>query len=121
VTITLEQAQANGGWYIEIAAPTSSITYVVPEYGELLQQIDDWSVVEGGRGSWRHTQQELVTSLDSRHIYFTWDDDGDYVNTAEYGPSDPPYAAEWSPYGSPSPTANRRPFPAPDHRTAAGR
>jgi hypothetical protein len=119
MTFTLEDVQANGGWYAEPTAPASTITYPPPERGDILQQIDNWSSAVGGRDAWGPTQQELITSLDSRHSYFTWADDGDYVNTTEYGPSDPPYTMEWSPYGSPSPTANRRPFPPAPRRSTS--
>jgi hypothetical protein len=110
MTITLEQVQANGGWYAQPAAPAPSIAWQPLGQYDILNQIDDWTTVVGGRGRGVRSQQALITSLDSVNIYFDWSDDGDYVNTTEYGCSDPMYVMEWSPYGSQHPTRNPSPF-----------
>jgi hypothetical protein len=55
-------------------------------------------------------QYRLVRELDSGHIYFTSADDGYIANARQVGSSDPPYTDAVSPYGSPNPVANRRPF-----------
>jgi hypothetical protein len=91
----------------------SIVDGVVPalvRYGTLLVDANGWTTIVGVP-SYDQQQYRLVRELDSRHGYFTWADDGYAPNSWRVGPSDPHQTDAWSPYGSPSPVANRRPFP----------
>jgi hypothetical protein len=71
---------------------------------------NDWTVIVGMR-EYGQAQHRLVVELDSRHGYFDWTDDGYRPSMWQVGDSDPMTTDYWSPYGSPNPVANRRPFP----------
>jgi hypothetical protein len=92
----------------------SIVTGVTPAqipYGTLLVDPNGWTTI-AGIPTYDDAQYRLVRELDSRHIYFTWNgDDGYAPNAWQVGSSDPYQTDAWSPYGSPSPVANRRPFP----------
>jgi hypothetical protein len=79
-------------------------------YGTLLVDPNGWTVIVG-HPEYDSQQYALVVELDSRHGYFDWTDDGYRPNAWQVGPSDPMYTDAWSPYASPAPTVNRRPFP----------
>jgi hypothetical protein len=80
-------------------------------YGTILVDQNGWTVI-AGMPSYDEHQYDLVVKLDSRHGYYdVMVDDGYRAYAWQVGSSDPMTTDAVSPYGSPSPVANRRPFP----------
>jgi hypothetical protein len=111
MTITLEQVEANGGWLFEVQPRTPWITPSPLPFGAITVDPNEWTVINGVR-QYDDAQYRLVRELDARHSYYdTMIEDGYMANAWQVGDSDPPYTDAVSPYGSPSPVADRQPFP----------